>query len=335
MFHRRARSVLLPTSDPYHEDGEYQGLLGVSMRFRASAGGVLALSWVLALQSGHPASAQPSFRAGVELVAVTAVVSDRGGRPVRELTREDFQVFDDGELRPIIEFWTDESAALSLALVLDVSGSMRVGSKMADARSTANQLLARLRDGLDEAAVFTFDSRLHEVQPYTTDRLRLQQSLDGFKPFGATSLYDAIAETAQRASERTTRHRAVVVLSDGLDTRSELTAADVSGIATSIDVPVYLVAVVSPLDHPDAPTASDATAAGAGRLRDLARWTGGGVYFASAPSQASQAATSLLAELRQQYVIGFEPAGAPGWRRIEVRVPNLQVRTRSAYWARD
>ena len=65
---------------------------------------------------GQPASAQPIYRGGVDLVSVTAVVSDRSGRPVRELDRDDFQVFDDGELRPVVDFWTDESAALSVAL---------------------------------------------------------------------------------------------------------------------------------------------------------------------------------------------------------------------------
>ena len=65
---------------------------------------------------GQSASAQPTYRGGVDLVSVTAVVSDRSGRPVRELDRDDFQVFDDGELRPVVDFWTDESAALSVAL---------------------------------------------------------------------------------------------------------------------------------------------------------------------------------------------------------------------------
>ena len=113
-------------------------------------------------------------------------------------------------------------------------------------------------------------------------------------PFGATSLYDAIAETARRVADRPTTHRAVVVLSDGIDTRSRLTGPDVSAIATAIDVPVYLVAVVSPLDHPDAPTATGDAAEGAGRLKDLARWTGGGVYFASSPREGSRAMTELL-----------------------------------------
>ncbi len=276
------------------------------------------------------AAAQPTFHSGVDLVSVTAVVSDRRGRPVRSLTRHDFEVFDDGQPRPLIEFWSDESAALSLTLLLDVSGSMQVGSKMADARSAANFFLANLRSGQDESAVFTFDTELQQVRPYSHDRTRLDASMAEFTPFGATSLYDAIAETAQIAARRPVRHRAVVVLSDGIDTRSRLSAAEVSGIASSIDVPVYLVAVVSPLDHPDAPTSSTTADDDATRLRDLARWTGGGVYFASIPAQASRIANQLVSELRQQYVLAFEPGGS-GWRRIEVRVANRHVRTRSAY----
>ena len=155
----------------------------------------LALTWMVVClavglsPAGYVALAQPTFRTGVDLVSVTAVVSDKGGRPVRELTRDDFQVFDDGEPRPVIEFWADDSAPLSLALLIDVSGSMRVGTKLADARSAANLLLARLRHGTDEAAVFTFDSQLHQAQPYTTDATRLKQSLSALRPFGATSLY--------------------------------------------------------------------------------------------------------------------------------------------------
>lgn len=298
----------------------------LSILISAASCGVALLVGILSAQG-------PTYRSAVDLVSVTAVVSDRSGRPVRELTRDDFQIFDDGELRTVVEFWTDESAALSLTLLVDVSGSMRVGSKMTDARSAANMVLARLRPGVDEAAVFTFDTRLQQVESYTTDRMRLHQSIEEVTPFGATSLYDAIAETARLAAERPIRHRAVVVLSDGIDTRSRLTAAEVSGIASAIDVPVYLVAVMSPLDHPDAPTASAVTTDGAIRLRDLARWTGGGVYFATVPAQASQIAIQLLAELRQQYVLAFEPTGASGWRRLEVRVENRRVKSRSAYQA--
>ena len=275
----------------------------------------------------------PSFRSGVELVSVTAVVRDRRGRLVQGLTREDFQVWDDGQSRPIIDFWSDEAATVSVAVLLDTSGSMSVGSKMADARSSTDLLLARLRQD-DESAIFVFDTELRELEPFTTEHGRRGESLEDVEPYGATSLYDAIADTASRLADRPATHRAVVVFSDGIDTHSKMTAPEVSAIASSIDVPVYLVATVSPLDLPDAPTATQELHTTAGHLKDLARWTGGRVYFASAPGEASLATIELLTELRHQYVLAFEAALEPGWRLIEVRVPDRYVRTRSAYQAR-
>jgi VWFA-related protein len=278
-------------------------------------------------------SSNPRFRSGVELVSVSAVVRDGRGRLVPELTREDFSVLDGGESRPIIDFWSSEASAVSVGILLDVSGSMAVGSKMKNARTTANHLLARLRAGEDESGLFAFDTQLRVLEPFSSDRRYLADTRGDVHPYGATSLYDAIAETARRVAERPTTHRAVVVLSDGIDTRSHLTGPEVSAIATAIDVPVYVVAVVSPLDHPDAPTASGDAAEGAGRLRDLARWTGGGVHFASSPREGSRAMTELLSELRHQYVLAFEASPQSGWRLIEVRVGDKRVQTRSAYQA--
>ena len=301
------------------------------MRLRAAAVFAVLLSGVL-IANGQELST-PSFRSGVDLVSITAVVRDGRGRLVQELTRDDFQIFDGGEPREIVDFWANESAPVSVGLLLDVSGSMSIGSKIDNARATANHLLARFREGEDESAIFVFDTKLREIEPFSTQRRYLEDTRGDLQPFGATSLYDAIAETAYRVAERPTTHRAVVVLSDGIDTRSSMSGPEVSAIATAIDVPVYLVAVVSPLDHPDAPTAPGDVAAGAGRLKDLARWTGGGVYFASVPAQGSRAMQELLTELRHQYVLAFEASSQPGWRLIEVRVPDRRVRTRSAYQA--
>jgi len=286
---------------------------------------------------GRETSAQsrerPAFRSAVELVSVTAVVRDGRGRLVPELTRDDFRVLDGGESRPIVNFWSDDAASVSVAVLLDTSGSMRVGSKMADAQSSTDLLLARLRPR-DESAVFIFDTELRELEPFTTEHARRGESLRDVHLYGATSLYDAIAETAQRVADRATTHRAIVVFSDGIDTHSEMTAPEVSAIASSIDVPVYVVATVSPLDLPDAPTSTRNLNSRAGHLEDLARWTGGRVYFASAPGEASLASVELLTELRHQYVLAFEAASEPGWRLIEVSVRNQHVRTRSAYQAR-
>ena len=277
--------------------------------------------------------ARPTFRSGVELVSVSAVVRDRRGRLVQKLTREDFRVLDGGESRPILNFWSDEAATVSVGVLVDTSGSMSVGSKMARARSSTDRLLAGLRPG-DESAVFVFDSELRELEAFDTDHVHRGTSLNDVHPYGVTSLYDAIAETAQRVADRSATHRAVVVFSDGIDTHSELTAPEVSAIASSIDVPVYLVATVSPLDLPDAPTSTKSGHASAGHLENLARWTGGRVYYASVSNESDVATAELLTELRHQYVLAFEAASEPGWRLIEVHVPDRYVRTRSAYQAR-
>ena len=92
--------------------------------------------------------------------------------------------------------------------------------------------------GRDEAAIFTFDTQLDEIQPFTTDSQVLPDKLSAIQPFGATSLHDAIARTAERLVGREDRRRAVVVFTDGNDNWSRLSPADVSGIAAAIEVPV-------------------------------------------------------------------------------------------------
>jgi VWFA-related protein len=151
-----------------------------------------------------------------------------------------------------------------------------------------------------------------------------------------TSLHDAIAATARQVAERPNAHRAVIVLTDGVDNNSRLSAAEVSGIASAIDVPVYILAVVSPLDHVGANTAVNSERpVPVGDLADLARWTGGECFVTSLPAQTIQAAERIVEELRHQYLIAFEPAGRPGWRPLEVRTRERQlvVRARSGYFA--
>ena len=94
--------------------------------------------------------------------------------------------------------------------------------------------------------------QLHERQSFTNDISGVKGALERFKPFGATSLYDAAAATARRLAERSAAHKAIIILTDGIDTSSSMTAPEVSGLASSIDVPVYIVATVASPDRPDA-----------------------------------------------------------------------------------
>jgi Ca-activated chloride channel family protein len=155
-------------------------------------------------------------------------------------------------------------------------------------------------------------------------------------PFGATSLLDAIARTAERVAGREGKRRAVVVFTDGNDNASRMTPAQVSGIASSIDIPVYIVGVVSAIDNPtsDIGTAN-ARSPLAGPLADLASWTGGHVFVVSSPVDRSLAARQIVDELRHQYLIAFESSGAPGWHRLAISVRNKKmiVRARSGYIA--
>jgi VWFA-related protein len=271
----------------------------------------------------------------VEVVTVTAAVRDRRGRLVRDLERSDFEVSDTGMPREIRDFYSGD-APISLAVLLDISGSMAVGGNMDRARHAVAVAMGMLRAGDDEAALFTFDSKLEEVAPFTTDLDSIRRvSLEG-RPWGLTSLFDAIAATARGVAARANRHRALLVITDGIDTGSWLSAPEVSGIASAIDVPVYLLTVANPLDHPGGEHAvvqADGREAATATLADLARWTGGDMRTASAPAHTVTAVRDLFDELRYQYLITFEPGTRPGWHPLEIRTRNrnLIVHARSGY----
>ena len=282
----------------------------------------------------------PRFRSAVDLVSVSAVVRDKKGRFVPRLSREDFIVVEGGERRPIVGFNAETDGPVKVAVLFDISGSMRVGSKAVDAQQAARHLFSSLKHG-DQAALFAFDTQLSKVTDFTTDFKGLESKVDRVDPpFGQTSLFDAIAETAKAVADAVAggnggvpQRSAIVVLTDGIDTKSRLTAPEVSLIASSIDVPVYVVAVMSPVDDPRNPDYG--TGALSSGLTDLARWTGGDFFIAISPAHASIAARQIVGEMRNQYMLAFEASSRAGWRSLEVRARDREhiVRARSGYTA--
>jgi Ca-activated chloride channel family protein len=281
------------------------------------------------------AQPRPTFRSSADLVSIQASVRDKRGRPMGGLTTADFEVRDNGQPRSILSLRSDRQSPVSLAILVDMSGSMRVGSKIAMARLAFSSILSQLHDGQDELGVFTFDSRLHERKSFTTDIHRLKGSLDDFDAFGATSLYDATAATARRLADRSAAHKAIIILTDGIDTSSSLTPSEVSGLASSIDVPVYIVATVASPDRVALSEGAERVGPSEGAdLRDLSEWTGGHLVFAGSLAETVVVACNLLDELRQQYVLAIEAASTPEWRRLEVRVKrsSASVKARSGYF---
>jgi len=280
---------------------------------------------------------RPTFKSSVELVPISAVVRDGRNRLVTNLTIQDFQVLDNGARCRIVDFQRDQTSPLTAALLVDVSGSMKIGPKLQFARDVLNQMTSELADGRDEAGLFTFDATLHEQQPFTVHPSVIGSGFDQVEPFGTTSLYDAIAETARLVARRPSQHRAMIVFTDGVDTSSALTPSEVSALASSIDVPVYIVVTVPPIDaaqranRPAEPLPRQAD------LRDLAQWTGGDLMFATNPEEAGLKAHQIVVELRHQYLLAVEAAERSEWRRLDVRVRDrrLSVRARSGYFGRD
>jgi Ca-activated chloride channel family protein len=311
-------------------------MLKIQMGVRASLTAMTALLAALAVADAGAVrqDPRPTFRSGVARVAVTAVAETRDGRPVTDLRPEEFQLVDGGEARAISDVRMDETP-VRLALLVDASGSMSVAARRDAARAVATHVLAWLEPGHDQAGLFTFDSSLLEVAPIAPVSVGLLDEFDTMLPYGKTSLFDAIAETGRRLAVVGGSRRAVVTLTDGVDNASRLSAGEVSGLASAIDVPVYVVLVVSPLDQTGSADAVQErlTADLEGQLGDLARWTGGAIFAATGPARASVAARQIVHELRHQYLISFEPDERPGWHPIELRTTrkDVVVRTRSGY----
>jgi len=274
--------------------------------------------------------AQPTFRSSVAVVPIAAVVRDSRNRVVRDLERKDFEVLEQGAPRRIVEFSAQENDPVSIAFLFDTSGSMGLVSNLAKGKEVIAQLLGRMQAKGDEAALFTFHRSLREEVPFTNDRYRIHRALARVEPWGLTSLYDAVAETAKRLTDRPVVRRAVVVVSDGVDTSSALSSGEVAALAMAIDVPVYVVAVVSPLDDPSHTAALPKKTTGG--LYDVAYLTGGDVFHVSAFDPATTMDT-LLAAMRHQYFLAIESSAAPGWYPLEVRTKKkgLTVRARRAY----
>ena len=292
------------------------------MQLTVCLAALLAAVFLLEGRAQEPGAAV--FKSGVERVAVAAVVRDARGRLVTNLQAKDFELFDDGRPRPLIGVWSEPSPA-SVAILMDASGSM--ATKMSRARETAKAIVAGLKPGADELALYAFDTTLQRMRPFSTEMSNIDGAWDATRAFGATSLWDAIAATAQQIADRQ-RRRAMVVVTDGVDSASRLKPAEVSGIASSLDVPVYMLVIT--FDGESDPQEPGAVR---GPLADLATWTGGDSLFVRDAESMTAAADHVLTELHHQYVVAFEPDGKPGWHPLVLRTrkPGLFVRARSGY----
>lgn len=295
---------------------------------RAGLAGALLL-----LLAGGPAPAEeqraPRFRSGVYLVKVTATVRDAEGRLVGDLTRGDFEILENGRPQRITQFERGR-VPVSLGVVLDVSQSM-LGQRMDDARAALRRFLVDLLEPGDEVflMVFNHDPRLEA--PWTRGPSRLRGRLDGVRPYGATAIYDALVTALPMFAHRAHDRAAVVIISDGSDTASDVTREDVRWQIRRSDAFVYAVGI----DAPERRPINDRV--NARLLRDVTAESGGYTEIIADSPELAPATERIAEELNHQYTLAYAPEVPPDgrYRRIVVRVRggDYRVRARRGYVA--
>jgi Ca-activated chloride channel family protein len=311
------------------------------------------------------------FKSGVELVNVTATVTDDGGRFVPSLRKDDFTVYDNGQPQEITQFSSDR-VPVSLGILLDSSGSM-TADKMASARAAINRLTTDLLGGNDEMFFMDFSQRAHLLQDWTTDRRAITRALDRVDPNGGTAMYDAIATALPVATGGRNQKKAILVISDGNDTNSNISVRELRQAIRESEVLVYALGVDGTSEPPRSPIIRQPSRPplpipfpfpGSGRggrrfpqiigpgrnwppaggervnadaLRQITDDTGGRTEIVHGFGDLDDAVARIADELSKQYYLGYATTAEKDGRwhtiRVDVRDRRLTVRARKGYVA--
>jgi Ca-activated chloride channel family protein len=284
----------------------------------------------------------PLFRAGVDLVALSVIVTDPQHRFVTGLSADDFSIFEDG-VRQDVSFFAAQQVPLDLALLLDTSASML--DKMETMQKAAVGFLETLRAG-DRAVVVDIKDNVRIVYPLGEDFQAAHAAVRRTVARGGTSLYNGLYLTLkemvkQRKANGDVRRQALAVLSDGEDTASLVGYDDVMELAKQSGIAIYTITLKSTFVTRQANLSgprryfSEAEFA----MKALAQETGARAFFPTEISELAGVYGTIATELANQYAIGYSPKNPQrdgAFRRVLVRVaerPEVRTRTRSGYLA--
>jgi Ca-activated chloride channel family protein len=284
---------------------------------------------VVVVFAGITLSGQQVFRAGVDLTTFGVTVTDRKGNIVTGLSREDFQIVEDGKPQTLQYFAHGEGEAspeMHLGLMLDASGSMQADMKLA--QGAAIKFLNMLPHAQDITLV-DFDTQVRITRYPQRDFARLVERIRQRKPEGWTALYDALGTYLDGAGQQDGR-KIMVMYTDGGDTRSALSFSETLDLLKASQVTVYAIGLV---EH-----AGSARTQLQMTLRQFAETTGGQAFFPTAMKDVESAYEKVLAEINGQYHLGYvssNPATDGAWRKVEIKLErgDLRVRSRKGYFA--
>jgi Ca-activated chloride channel family protein len=276
---------------------------------------------------------QEPFRAGVDVVHLGVAVMDKTGAAVQALTRADFEVYEGGrkqELQYFVRGDQTEQPPLHLGLVFDTSGSMAADMELA--RSAAIKFLNRLPRA-EDMTIVDFDTEVRIASYAQSDFTRLVARLRGRRPDGWTALWDAVGVYLEHSTEQNGQ-KVLIVFTDGGDTRSTMTYADLINSLKTTDVSVYAIGFLE--NQPSSVRTGQRL-----QLAQLADITGGQAFFPVSMKEVEAIYDRIVAEIDSRYLLGYVSTDRRtdgGWRSVEVRLvrPDLKqtrIRTRKGYYA--
>ena len=274
-------------------------------------------------------------RQNVRLVQVPAVVTNRRGRPVRGLDLGDFKLSEDHVPQTIRYLSAEADQPLSIAFLLDVSGSMRQVGRLEEAKQAVRSFVQQLRPEDRIGLVCFADEQVVWVTDFTTDREAFLRRLDVQRGYGQTALYDALAAAPNLVEAQAEGRAGIVLFTDGVDTASTITSFDALQLARSVNVPIYAIgfADFASLLLPKGSTPKEHRT-----VKMFAEETGGRLFLVHDPDELKEAVLGIGNELRFRYVISYQPSrkvwdGTFRKIRLEMVDDGLTVRARSGYYA--
>ncbi len=267
------------------------------------------------------------FRSQVELVQVAVTVTDRDGRLITDLAREDFSVEEDS-IKQAVAILSRERLPVSLGILIDISDSM-FGKRIEDARAALDRFVLDLLAPADEAFLLVFNHAPRLIAPWTFPPRGLAHQLDTAKPFGGTAIYDALAASIPMLDTRRHQRCGLVVVSDGEDNSSDHTLYDTVRLLRRSDAFVYAIAI----DEPSGPAIARRFSPQA--LNDITGPTGGYTELINVSADLPMATERIANELNHQYMLGYVPSHHADGKyhsiRVHVRNPSYIVRARRGY----
>jgi Ca-activated chloride channel family protein len=316
---------------------ENAGPRQVSRELLKAAPLLLALWWAQggvfrAQQGGQGKSGQVPLQVDVDLVLVNATVTDPNNRFVTGLEKEHFQLFED-KVEQTISHFSSEDAPTSIGLLFDVSSSM--GDKIARAKDAAVAFL-KTSNPDDEFYLLTFADQPRLDEEFTSDVSQIQNRLVYKGAKGSTTLYDAVYLGLEKMKQAHNPKKAMLLITDGEDTRSRYSLVNVRHAVKESDVQIYAIGIVSSYY-------SDFAQGRSGRsvLEEMTEVTGGKAYFPNSVYELEDICTKIAVELKNQYMLGYassNPSRDGRWRKIKVKLnaprglPALSVRSKTGYF---